>query len=65
MNKITPPNQQTEYKAIRADNWRALWSQIADHMRTGWEPIGKTDLFDNEWGGADWVQALRKTPETA
>lgn len=50
---------ESDYKALRANNWRDLWTQIAEHMRQGWKPIGKTDLFDNELGGFDWVQILR------
>ena len=48
------------YRTIRAANVGDLWRQIADHMRAGWRPIGKVDAFDNETGGTDWVQPMRK-----
>ena len=50
----------TEYKAIRAANWRDLMDQLRDHLRRGWRTVGHTDIFDNEWGGADWVQPLKR-----
>lgn len=51
---------QTDYKALRAESWTALWPQIVDHIRQGWKTIGKVDLFDNDYGGTDWVQPMHK-----
>lgn len=54
-----------QYKTIRATNIADLWRQIAEQMRQGWRLIGQVDAFDNDFGGTDWVQPMRKVESEA